>query len=378
MRPVKINFFDKLITAFSPAAGLARAGNRFKLQALADNGFVIPGSRKKAMKGITAVAGSPKQDITGKLDGMRAISRDLAMNSPLVAAILNRHTVQSVGSGLQLQARPDAEFLGLSEAAADMAQRTFEREFDLYADSLNVDYDGINNLGGLMSQGVYNMILSGDCFFMFVYKQSREAEYPYNLTVKLIDADLIRDPSGLDYRDKDIEGGVQLNQDGEIEGYHIWNTYPHEYAFNKTGKSVFVPLYNSEGQRQIEHVFDPKRIKQRRGIPLIAPIAEPAKQLTRLADAELMNTLVASFFTVMVRDSSGLSSYLPDALPPEETVTGGGSYGPDTSSVYPKNEYDGNDLEMGYGNVVYLDDNKDISIAEPRKTDRDFGAFWEA
>jgi capsid protein len=139
-----------------------------------------------------------------------------------------------------------------------------------------------------------------------------------------------------------------------------------------------VEFFDSTGRQQLFHVFDPERFGQRRGIGLLASSADQLKQLSRAADAELMSVLLASYFTVFVKDASGYGSLLGPALTPEETVTGGGRYGPDEAEATEQYDADGNDLEMGAGNITYLDDQKDISIANPIKSDREFPDFWDA
>ena len=142
------------------------------------------------------------------------------------------------------------------------------------------------------------------------------------------------------------------------------------------GKSVFIPLYDDTGRKQIYHVYDPERFNQRRGVPRIAPLAGHMKQLTRLSDATLMDHLIASYFTIFVRDQSNYGTMIGPPLTPEETITGGGRYNPGDDPSYPKNTEDGNDLELGVGNIVYLDDGKDVTIADPKKTNADFEPFW--
>ncbi len=378
------SIIDRTVSLVSPQLGLQRTAQRMQLEALSTyssspNGYAVPGSRRKAMKGITAYSGSPQQDVISKLDGMRALSRDLSMNSPLAASILDRHTVHAIGTGLQLQSVIDSEFLNLTDDQTDYYQRQYEREFDLYASNLHVDFDGVCNLGALAALVFYNLMLNGDFFYLYTWIDPREKGFPYNLSIQIIDADLVRDPDLVTVNGKNIEGGVQIDSDGRVEGYYLWNTYPHECLLQQSAPEWrFVPVYTKDGYKQIEHVFMPKRIKQRRGVPLLAPVAEPLKQMTRLAEAELMSVLISNFFTVMVRDSSGMGSLIPDALPPEETVTGGGTYGPTDPNTYEKNYYDGNDVEMGYGNITYLDDNKDISVAEAKRSDREFADFWDA
>ena len=59
MKPrIKLNALDKFALAVSPGWGAGRIKNKLSVQMLSDDGFVIPGSRTKSMKGITARANS--------------------------------------------------------------------------------------------------------------------------------------------------------------------------------------------------------------------------------------------------------------------------------------------------------------------------------
>jgi lambda family phage portal protein len=357
---------------------LRRTSERIKTVALGDTGYVVPGSRRKAMKGVRTRPNSPDVDIVAKLDAMRGLSRDMAMNSPLAVSILERHKIHSIGSGLQYQSKVDKNFLNLSLEQAVDYQRNFEREFDLWAESFNSDYDGINYYGDNQALGYYNMLLSGDFFIIPVWRQPDEKDFPYEFCIKLVAADLVRDPRNFSTK-KDIAGGVEFDSSGRLLGYHVWNSYENDFSLKGVkADSQFIPAFDSNGRRQIYHVFDPKLIKQRRGVNLLAPVAEPLKQITRLSESELMSSLVAAFFTAFVRDSSGLGTLLPEAITPDEAVGGGGQYGPNDSNVYPKDLEASNDLQMGYGNIVYLDEHKDVTIADAKKTDRDFGLFWDS
>lgn len=362
--------------AVSPQWGANRIKNKLSIEALSHAGYVVPGSQRKSMKGVTARAGSPDTDTIGKLGGMRGLSRDMYMNSPLAASILRRHRIHSIGSGLQVQSILDREFLKLTPEQATLMEKTIEREFDLWAESYNSDFDGINYYGDNQALGYLNMLLSGDFFFMPVWREAPEKDFPYELCIKLIDADLVRDPIGSQYNGLDIQGGVEKNSKGVVVAYHIWDCYSD--AFTISPKSTRVPVYDVTGRKQIHHVFDPERISQRRGIPLLANVADSLKQLTRLSEAELMGALVSSFFTVFVKDMSGLGSLMGPAMTPEEVELGGGRYGPNEAEVSARNEEDGNDLEMGHGNIVYLDDKKDAVLADPGKVDKDFSKFWDS
>jgi lambda family phage portal protein len=376
---VKLSLLDRAAKALSPQWGLNRIQSKMRFAALGNAGFVVPGSRRKSMKGVTATANSPDADTIGKLTGTRALSRDLYMNSPLATSILRRHKILSIGSGLQVQSTIDREYLDISQEAARKYEKTFEREFDLWAESFNSDFDGNLYYGDNQALGYLNLLLNGDFFFMPVWRAPYEKGFPYELTIKMIDADLVRNPIGHQYAHVDVKGGVEKDASGRVVAYHVWDSYPNEVTPDGSfGKSQRVTVFDDDGRQQIYHVFDPERISQRRGIPLLANSADSLKQMTRLSEAELMSALVASFFTAFVRDSSGMGALMGPALTPEETEVGGGRYAPDEAEVGARNLEDGNDLQMGHGNIVYLDEQKDITVAEPVKSDKEFGAFWKS
>jgi len=145
-RGIKTSWLDRAASAISPAWGASRLRSKVTLGAMTHSGLVVPGSRRKSMKGITATANSPDTDLIPKLGGVRGLSRDLFMNSPLATSILRRHRIMSIGSGLQFQSSIDRDYLGMDADAAEKYERVIEREFDLWAESFNSDFDGVNYL----------------------------------------------------------------------------------------------------------------------------------------------------------------------------------------------------------------------------------------
>jgi len=375
MKPVKLSAFDRFALKVSPAWGGKRVAARLAVGRLEASGYVVPGSRKKSMKGINARANSPDRDITPKLSGTRALSRDMAMNSPLAVAILRRHKIEIINSGLQYQARIDREFLQLTEEEGDALEDNLEREFDLFANDSWCDFDGRFSFGELQALAFYNMLLSGDCFFMLPW--SYDGRSPYELKVKLIDADLVRNPYSTEFSDSDIEGGVEKDSRGRVVAFHVWNTYTDYSTPTKEAKSKRIPVFDKNGRRQIFQLIDPERIGQRRGMPLLAPVADALKQITRLSEAELMSALISSYFTLFVKDMSGLDSMFQESMSTDDTMYGGGGAGPDEPQE-DKTAGDEFDLEMGVGNVHYLGDNKEVQIADPKKADEAFEPFWNA
>lgn len=375
---IQSSLLDRAATAISPRWGMSRLKSKMQIAAYSDNGYIVPGSRRKSMKGMTATAGSPDRDIEGKLSGIRAIQRDLFMNSPLAVSILRRHKIDVINFGLQLQAVIDYETLGITEEEAQRVERIVEFEFELWGDSFFCDYNEQLVFGEMQAVSLLNMLLSGDCWMIVPFDEPIDKTHPYGTRLKLIDADLVRDPINTD--SKDIKNGVERDSKGRVVAIHVWNTYECD-AYALTGKyeastSERLTIYSEEGRRQVWHIADHERINQRRGIALLAPCVEPLKQATRLSEAQVMNALVASYFSVFVRDASGMGSTMGPAMNPDETLFGGGRYTPDGEQVEAVDQNNGNDIEMGSGNINYLDENTDVTIADPKKVDTGFESFW--
>jgi lambda family phage portal protein len=381
---LKLTLFDRLVNWSNPIKGLKRLQARAAITALNDSGFIIPTSNNKSMKGIQNLKNtSPAQDIDEKLLGSRALSRDLSMNSPLAKATFRRYRTNVVSFGLQVQPRVDKKFLGLSDDAAEEFNEAAIREFDLWADSFESDFEGVmpfNEQQGLM---LMSMLIDGDVLFALPMIQSQRKDWPYETCVKLIDADLVRNPNedlikARKSTNAKIRNGVEYIN-GRLSAYWIANHYKNDnYIIEEEKRFDRIPVFDSMGNRQIFHLVEFERIKQRRGMPLFAAVAEELKNISRLTKAELMAHLVAAFFTVVVKNDNALLKLLQQGYTPNDSVTGGGSTEGPTGTQESKTGQNVFDLEMGYGNTYYLNNEEEIQIAETRGGKADFHPLFKA
>lgn len=78
-----------------------------------------------------------------------------------------------------------------------------------------------------------------------------------------------------------------------------------------------VPAYGSRTQRRNAlHLYAQLRPAQTRGVPYLAAVIEPLKQLERYTDAEIMAAVVAGMFTVFVKSEGDGLSPLDSAVGP--------------------------------------------------------------
>ena len=71
------------------------------------------------------------------------------------------------------------------------------------------------------------------------------------------------------------------------------------------------------------HLFKTLRPGQSRGVPYLAPVIEPLKQLGRYTEAEIMAAVISGMFTVFVKSESGGAGLSP--MEPTSEVGGSAS-----------------------------------------------------
>ena len=103
-------------------------------------------TRRRSTKGFTSVSGSPREDIDDNNYTLRQRGRLMYMGNPIAASAIKTHRTNTIGLGLRLNPRPDADFLGMTpEQMADWV-KTVKREFSLWASHKDAcDATGIND-----------------------------------------------------------------------------------------------------------------------------------------------------------------------------------------------------------------------------------------
>jgi len=371
------NPVDNVVSFFSPSAGLKRMESRARMKYASSifgggsdfsfgepAGYDVPGSRKRSMRGWSTHALSPDSDTLPKSGMARAASRDLVMNTPLASAIMKRINTNVIGHGLTLQSRVDREMLGLSDDYADAWERKVESLFRVFADSKNVDLSATQNFYELQRLAFISPLLSGDLFFSLPWVARKGS--PFELRIKLMESDLCCNPncSGDTYK---IAGGIEVDDYGAPLAYHFISHYPIEADLIdfRSRDWVRIPAFDASGRRNIYHLYEKTRPGQRRGIPFLTPVFNSLKQVSRLCDAKLMQNLIQTFFTVFVKDSKGPVSLQPNFSIMDSAIPG---QDPDKENQY----------ELGQANIVELDDSKDVTIADPNRTDTAFESFFNA
>lgn len=356
-----MNILDKIITAVDPQTGLKRQQARTYMKIL-NSGYSHNGASrsKKSLAGWLFKGGSPDDDITENLDILRQRSRDLYMGSaPIATGAIKTTRTNVIGIGLKPKSLIDAEFLGMSEEEASHFERNCEREFALWADSIDCDAERKNNFYELQQLAFLSTLLSGDCFGLLPVIPRKNSVY--DLRIKLIEADRICDPKPLN---GNTSGGVEVGGHGEVIAFYIAEWHPltekitPAIAKNKN-KWIRVPLFGeTSGRRNIIHLMESERCEQRRGVPILAPVIEALKQLGRYTQAELTAAVISGMFTVFI-ESQNPQSVIGEAIAEEEQI----------------NKFDDNSYELGNGAIVGLAEGEKANVANPGRPNTAFDGF---
>ena len=359
---VKDTIIDKVVNYFNPVSGAKRLNSRAQIatfEALSGAYSGVSKSRR-SISGYNPRTLDADSAILPDLPALRDACDDLARNNPVAVGAINTNVTNVVGTGLTLQSNIDWRVLNITEEAADDLQVQIEREWALFSESKDCDITRTLDFGGIQDVAFRSMLTKGDVFAILPY-QRQTRDFPFGFRVQLVEAERVCNPS----RARDtvwVSGGVEKDSNGAPVAYHISRTHPGSTLSPKTSEWDRVPAFNTKtGLRNIVHLFDTIRIGQTRGVPYLAPIIEPLKQLGRYTEAELTAAVVSACFTVFIKTESGDGEISP--MSPTSEV--GGS----TSDT---------DYKIAPGGIVGLAPGEDVSTASPGRPNALFDPFVQA
>lgn len=375
-----MNIFDKAIETIAPVHAVKRMAARKTLKVL-NTGYSDGGASysKNSLKGFTARSSSPLYDIDANLNTLVSRSRSLYMTSPIATSAIKTLRTNVIGSGLKLKARIDYEVLGISEEESEKIEEQIEREFALWADTPMCDALGVNNFYEMQNLFFMGQILNGDAFC--IRKYEKPTPYmPYGLRLQLIESDRVTTPNttgvtignnayisyGVNQsNNNEIFNGVEVNKAGKVVAYHICNQYPNamQVGMYTAPEWTRIETYgNQTGLPNILHMFEPERAEQRRGVPLLAPVIESLKQITRYTDAELMAAVISGMYTIFIKTEAPTDMPFGEAMPED---------------LEPIEKGD-DDYQLGNGAINIMGTNESIQIADPKRPIAGFDNFVNA
>ncbi len=314
------NLLDRAIEYVSPARALRRLQQR---RALAMVGSFKGAARaRRGLQNFHPGGGSANADLIPDLPTLRERSRDLVRNAPLAKGAIDTVLTNVVGTGLKVRPSIDREVLGLDDEAADAWERAAEREWRLFAESEECDYARTLTFDGFQDLAMRATLESGDC--LIYQRMLRRPGSPYDLKLQIIEADRVSNPNRSTDR-RDLVAGVQVDPaTGAPVGYHVTDRHPGDMLFAAGALTwEFLPAFGpNSGLRQVLHLYDRLRPDQARGVPYLAAVIEPLKQLDRYGDAELMAAVINACFAIVTETETGSPALSPLSTVPSASTAG--------------------------------------------------------
>ena len=358
------NSLDRAIEWISPEWAGRRLQQRVGHALVASMGGYHGGEMgRRSLSGWDPMGGDADSQVLPQLAKLRERSRDLERNSVGGGAI-NTTITHVVGTGLSMQSRIDAAFLGISDDAAEEWQNKVEREFELWAGSEHADSTRHQNFYEQQSLALRSVCAAGD--HLIVFGRRADSPQPVKLALQHVEADRVCNPSRAPDR-PGLVAGVQMDAQGAAVIYHVASANPSRMLVAMPGSKVTwqtVPVYGGRSRRRTAVLlFERLRAGQTRGVPMLAPVIEPLKQLERYTDAELMAAVVSGMFTVFIKQDSGAPTLMPSAI---------------EGATAPNADADKWDGKLGNGLVVELGQKESIESANPGRPNATFDPFVTA
>lgn len=374
---VRLNLIDRLVYYLNPKSALERVRYRALFGNLQEQGLITSGGTRRSMRAWNPSETTADQEVIPKLSNLRASSRDLYYNTPIATGALRRVKTNAIGFGLRLQCRIDREVLGMDDMKADEWERRTEREFFSWANSPECDAARTLAFPQLTGLAFFSTLLSGDCFILFP-RIVRQGQI-YDLRIQILEGDLVTNPN-LEMDTNRLAGGIEIDDFGAPVAYHFRKAIMDTMIglnINGLDRWIRIPAYGTRtGRKQVIHLFDKERPGQRRGFPMLSPVIEELKQITRLSKAEIQAAIINSYFTVFVKSQSQMGNILSEGYIPSN-----GNFTAGMAGVSVLNSTDDRDeklYEMGSGNVIEMDEGEEIQLADPRRPNQAFEPFFLA
>ncbi len=295
------NRLDKLIGYISPARGARRASARLAMNHLGGMQSQVSSHRAARRNRLTddwlTSRGSADADILNDLPNIRMRSREVVKNTGLGEGLIGSLADTLVGTGIRPQSTIDHQELGISEEDARSIGSSMERAFRRWVPFADA-HGRCLSFWALEKLITRSWLESGDVFLhpTFLDREGKGSRpRTYSFALEAIEADRVCTPhgrAGNDDTGNEIRDGVEIDSRGTPVAYWVRASHPGDIMISglaKHDRGTFkrVPAWTESGRPGMIHIFEPLRVGQTRGIPLLAPILVDIHQL----DEYLMNEL---------------------------------------------------------------------------------------
>ncbi len=243
---------------------------------------------------------SPDQQINRSKDLMDARGRDAVQNDGYLTGAMHTHRDSIVGTQFRLISTPDWEALGATEEWADKFSQIVESRFNLMADSTECWFDagGTMTFTDIIRLGVVGFGFTGEVLATTEWLPKKNR--PFRTAFQSVSPTRLSNPDG-SMDTHNIRKGVERNQYGKPEAYHIRTTFPHDYFMGgelPTWKRV--PATTGWGRRLVIHIKESMQPDQTRGVSDMVSVLKQMKMTKKFNDVVLQNAVVNATYAAAI------------------------------------------------------------------------------
>jgi lambda family phage portal protein len=302
----KLGLIDRAICAISPEAGYRRILHRQliarELVGAGTRGYDI-GRRGRLTEGWMTSNMSGTSEVGSVLSLARNRARDLVRNNPYAANAVRKLQTKIVGTGIV----PRLEDIEKSERKRIMG------DWDAFTD--NCDPEGQLDYYGLQSQAIRTIVESGEVLVVY---DPRPSSWGLRIPLQM----RVLEPDYLDHTKNvilqsgnEVILGVEYDKYGRRVAYWMYDRHPGD---------TLVTVRNVLQSRRIsaeyvDHIYDPLRAGQARGMTWLAPVALKSRDLADYEEAELIRKKIEACHVGFVTRQSGAASRTQEGLSEDES-----------------------------------------------------------
>ncbi|WP_339109261.1 phage portal protein [Thioclava sp. GXIMD4216] len=275
-----MNPIDRVVTFFSPEAGLKRMRARAGAAQLMNYDAASRGRRTYGWKAPGAAADAAA---FGHRARLRNLSRDMIRNRPYAARGRDVVVANVVGEGItpSIRAQSDRERGLVAEALQHL---------------LTPDIDSLGEYDLYEMQGIVMGTVFGDGEVL-VRRRMRNPRHDPHLRlpyqVELIEADYL-DQTVQSHGQNLVVEGIEYGPTGAIEAYHLYNEHPGAVQNRKALSSTRVHWSD------VLHIRRFDRAGQLRGVPWLAPVMMTLGELGDYQEAQILKQRMAALMAVVI------------------------------------------------------------------------------
>lgn len=333
-------------------------------------------------------------DIYNSLEGLRARSRSLAQNNPLMKhylLMLENNVVGKDGMKLQVLGK---DLLGKLDLNGNMAVQNAWQD---WSRKENCDVSGKNNLRNILSIVIKSLAKDGECLVRFV-RDSADKNNKYGFKIQLLDVERLDILLNKELEDGFIRFGVEVDLYGRPRAYWL-------RKFNvKDNSQISGVLLTNDYERipveDLKHIFLQESAEQTRGVPWTHSVMIYMEDLDDFNQACLLAAKVGAASSIYLERPAGTKTsdfadyeedgdYIAEmgfgqisSLPPGSVFRSfEGKYPSDAYQIYTKRLIQQISGGLGLSHVFLGNDTEDLNYSTARtivKSEREYYMILQA